>query len=94
VAYSDDDINWIYDRADGRCFYCGMRLSFHKYGKVGERGAWEADHFYPVVSGGAHQPYNWVPACIDCNTRKSDHFPWEFDPERFAHGDRNPDNYL
>lgn len=94
MAYSNDDKDWIYDRASGGCFYCGMRLAFHNYGKVGKRGAWEVDHFYPWVSGGAHQPYNLVPACIDCNTRKSDRFPWEFDPERFARGDRDPDNYL
>ena len=52
------------------------------------------DHFYPIASGGAHQPYNWVPACVGCNTEKSDAFPWEFDPDRFRPGDRDPANYL
>ena len=94
MPYTDDDINWIYDRTGGACFYCGIRLSFHGYGKVGATGAWEADHFYPFVSGGAHKPYNLVPACIDCNTRKSDLSPWEFDSKRFMRGDRNPDNYI
>jgi len=52
------------------------------------------DHFIPLAAGGADQPYNWVPACVDCNTRKSDLFPWEFEPETFATGDRDPANYL
>lgn len=94
MAYSDDDLNWVYDRTGGRCFYCRISLSFANYGAVGKRGAWEVDHFVPVVSNGAHQPYNWVPACVDCNTRKSDLLPWEFDPSRFKRGGRNPDNYL
>jgi 5-methylcytosine-specific restriction endonuclease McrA len=93
MAYTNEEVNWIYDRTNGICFYCSIRLSFQNYGKVGTRGAWEADHFYPLVSGGAHQLYNLVPACVDCNTRKSDSSPWEFDPERFARGDRDPDNY-
>src|SRR5574341_373946 len=94
MPYSDGEINWVYDRGGGMCFYCGMRLSFHNHGKVGERGAWEVDHFIPRASRGAHQPYNWVAACVDCNTRKSDLLPWEFDPERFFPGDRDADNYL
>jgi len=94
MPYTDDDINWVYDRVDGTCFYCGIRLSFHKHGKVGKRGAWEVDHFIPVASRGADQLYNWVPACVDCNTRKTDLFPWEFDPDHFAPNDRDPDNYL
>jgi 5-methylcytosine-specific restriction endonuclease McrA len=94
MSYTDDDINWVYDRAGGQCFYRDMRLSFKNYGIVGAKGAWEIDHFLPVRSGGAHQPYNWVPACVDCNTRKSDSFPWEFDPDRFRVRDRNPDNYI
>jgi len=57
-------------------------------------GAWEVDQFYPIASGGAHQPHNWVPACVGCNTEKSDTFPCEFDPDRFRPGDRDPASYL
>src|SRR5258707_654665 len=94
MAYHNDDKNWIYDRTGGRCFYCDMKLSFTNYGKVGARAAWEVDHFIPRRSRGAHQPYNWVPACVGCNTEKSDILPWQFHPDRFRPGDRNPDNYL
>ncbi len=94
MAYSDDEVNWVHDRTGGRCFYCGKRLSFRNYGVVGGNGCWEIDHFIPIASNGAHQPYNWVPACIDCNTRKADLLPWEFDPGRFRVGDRDPARYL
>jgi len=94
MSYSDDDINWVYDRSDGTCLYCEKRLSFANYGVVGAHGAWEVDHFIPIRSAGAHQPYNWVAACVECNTLKRDLMPWEFDPERFRRDDRDPDNYL
>lgn len=94
MAYTDDDLTWVYDRTGGKCFYCGKSISFKNYGEVGEKGAWEVDHFIPLASNGADQPYNWVPACINCNTEKSDLLPWEYDPERFLKGDRDPDHYI
>lgn len=94
MAYSDDEVNWVHDRTDGYCFYCDKRLSFRNYGIVGGSGCWEIDHFIPIASSGAHQPYNWVPACVDCNTRKADSLPWDFDPGRFKPGDRDPEGYL
>lgn len=60
MDFSNDDVNWVYDRTGGSCFYCGIRLSFKNYGIVGNKGAWEIDHFIPIASKGAHQPYNWV----------------------------------
>ncbi len=94
MGYTDEKVNWIYDRTEGRCFYCGMRLSFKNYGKVGNKGAWEVDHFIPIASNGAHQLYNWVAACVHCNTEKSDLLPWEFEPDKFEQGDRDPENYI
>ncbi len=94
MAYTEDDVNWVYDRTGGRCLYCGMALSFKNYGAVGAHGAWEIDHFVPLASRGADQPYNWVAACVGCNTAKSDLFPWEFQPRRFRRNDRDPDNYV
>ena len=94
MGYTDDEINQVYDRTNRKCFYCNIQLSFKNYGKVGARGAWEIDHFISLRSGGAHQSYNWVAACVNCNTQKSDAFPWEFDPDRFTRGDRDPENYL
>ena len=94
MSYYNDEVNWVYDRTDGYCFYCDIKISFKNYGRVGGRGAWEVDHFIPIVSRGAHQPYNWVPACISCNTEKGNLLPWEFDPVVFFSGDRDPDNYI
>lgn len=85
-------INLVYDSTNGYCYYCGKRLSFYNYGVVGARGAWEIDHFIPYSRNGAHQLRNFVPACVDCNTQKSDLMPWEFDPSRFPHGERAADN--
>ena len=81
------------DRTGGRCFYCGIQLAFHSYGAVGARGSWEVDHFIPLASRGADQPYNWVPACIAC-TDKSDLLPWQFEPRRFGSGIRDPELHL
>jgi hypothetical protein len=50
MAYSEDDINELYDLASGTCFYCEKRLSFHNYGAVGDVGAWEVDHFIPWLA--------------------------------------------
>jgi len=94
MAYTIDDIKWVYDRTEGHCFYCGIQLSLKNYGVVGKRGAWEIDHFIPIRSNGAHQPYNWVAACVSCNTEKADLLPWKYNPNRFRQGDRDPDNYI
>jgi len=94
MGYRNEDLNDIYDRTGGYCFYCDMRLSWMNYGKVGVRAAWEVDHFIPIRSNGAHQFYNLVPACVGCNTEKSSLLPWHYEPSRFSQGDRNPDNYL
>ena len=89
-----DDVEWVYARTDGRCFYCDEELVLDNRGKVGRRGAWELDHFIPFSRGGSDKLYNLVPACVDYNTRKSDLMPWEFDPDTFGKGDRDPDDYL
>lgn len=94
MPYNDEELTLIFYWADGLCFYCEKKLSFSNYGKVGERGAWEVDHFIPIASNGAHQMYNLVPACVSCNTEKSDMMPWEYQPLRFKQGDRDPNNYL
>lgn len=61
---------------------------------VSEKEELEFDHFIPIASNGAHQPYNWVAACVTCNTEKADMLPWEFNPDRFRQGDRDPSHYI
>jgi 5-methylcytosine-specific restriction endonuclease McrA len=94
VAYSPDEIQLIYDRTAGACFYCGNALALGNQGRPSATGAWEVDHFIPLEAHGAHLAQNWVAACVDCRTRKSDQMPWEHDPFRFKRGARHPDDYL
>jgi 5-methylcytosine-specific restriction endonuclease McrA len=96
MLYSEEDVNWVYDRTHphGRCFYCCKQLSFANYGIVGAKGAWEIDHFIPLAAGGEDTRRNWVPACVSCNTEKSDFLPWEYMSDRFAKDDRNTGHYL
>jgi 5-methylcytosine-specific restriction endonuclease McrA len=94
MSYNNDDLNDIYERKNGYCYYCQKKLSFQNYGLVGERGAWEVDHFIPLAAGGEDRFENWVPACVPCNTSKRDLLPWEFEPDVFGAGDHNPANYL
>jgi len=84
---------WIYGLTMGYCFYCGNRLAFHNR-RAGQRAAWQGDHFVPFSRNGANQLWNMVPACVKCNTKKADLMPWEYEPDRFTFGDRNPWNYL
>jgi 5-methylcytosine-specific restriction endonuclease McrA len=70
MGFSDDDLSDIYDKTDGYCAYCGKKLAFVNYGKVGSRGAWEVDHSNPKCRGGTGYFRNLVPACIDCNREK------------------------
>ena len=86
-SYAADALNAVYDLCHdgktGRCYYCGKAISFKNYGRVGEKGAWEVDHFIPESRGGIHSFENWVPACVPCNTEKGDMMPWEYQPGRF-----------
>ena len=60
----------IYDKSEGRCWYCGETL--------GEKG-WHSDHFHPIVRNGDNSCLypkldcieNMVPSCAPCNLMKS-----------------------
>jgi 5-methylcytosine-specific restriction endonuclease McrA len=94
MAYTDEEIKWIYDRTDGRCIYCGTRLVFDNYSLLAAQGAWDVNYFIPKLNNGERSRENWVPACITCDTVKGECFPWEYDARRFLQGDENPDNYI
>lgn len=59
----------IYDKSDGHCWYCGIRL---------EEKGWHADHFKPIrrnSDGTCLFPENdteenKVPSCASCNNLK------------------------
>jgi len=62
----------IFERTDGRCYYCKKQLAYDNYGKIGARGSWEFDHKIPRSQGGSDEPSNLVAACVGCNRDKSD----------------------
>ena len=95
MAYTDDELLWVYNRTDGRCIYCGTHLIFENYSLLAERGAWDINYFIPKLNNGARCRENWVPACIACDTIKGECFPWEIRfPTGFLQGDENPENYI
>jgi hypothetical protein len=94
MAYTDDEIKWVYKRTAGHCFYCGEHLTLGCYGLVADRGAWDIDDFIPTLNKGERRRENWVPACLFCDCIKRNLFPWEYDSRRFLPGDENPDNYI
>ncbi len=62
--------NEVYEKCDGKCEYCGKRLSIKNHGRPGERGAWEIDHSRSRANGGTDHLNNLVAACVDCNQDK------------------------
>lgn len=71
MRFTNEQLNKIYDKTEGYCYYCQKRLSFVNYGKNGYRGAWHVDHSRAQDSGGSDYLRNLVPACINCNLDKS-----------------------
>lgn len=55
----------VLERAGHTCFYCGEPATI-------------ADHFVPLVKGGADTEENLVAACVSCNQRKADKMPRDF----------------
>lgn len=68
--FTNDELNDIYDRTDGRCHLCHRKLSFVNYGANGERGAWHVEHSRPLARGGTHHLNNLYAACVWCNLNK------------------------
>jgi hypothetical protein len=67
---SDDRLNAIYDKTDGRCHLCYAKLSYHNYGVHSAKGSWHVEHSKPKVKGGTDHLNNLLPACISCNLGK------------------------
>jgi len=60
---------WRNRIASGLCHYCGQQV------KPSEL---TLDHVVPLVRGGCSTRGNCVPACKDCNSRKKDLLPIEW----------------
>lgn len=60
---------WRHRIGAGLCHYCGARFA---------SGELTLDHVVPLVRGGKSNRGNCVPACKECNTRKRDLLPTEW----------------
>lgn len=58
------DISSMFDDQNGRCFYCGITLSWEVHRDI------HTDHVLPFSRGGTNTPENIVLSCEDCNSDK------------------------
>lgn len=79
MSYTNEELNYVYDKNDGHCWHCSKKLAWKNYGKRDERGAWEVDHSRPLARGGADYLRNLVPACVKCNRSKGNLTSREFE---------------
>ena len=70
MRYSAVKLRKIYERTDGRCHICGIKLSFANYGDFSGRAGWEVEHSVPRAKGGTDHENNLFSACISCNRAK------------------------
>ena len=61
---------WKNRVAKGTCHYCGQSVDPKEL---------TLDHIVPLVRGGRSTKGNCVPACKDCNNRKKDLLPLEWE---------------
>ena len=65
------DSQWWKRRvAHGQCHYCGCSTPPREL---------TMDHVVPIVRGGASERGNVVPCCKECNSRKKDLLPLEWE---------------
>ncbi len=70
MSFTEDKLDCIYQRTEGRCHICRKQLSLRNYGTLGKRGAWEVEHSKPRSQGGTDHMNNLYAACIPCNRKK------------------------
>ena len=70
MAHTDEQLSLIFNRTDGHCHLCGLKLGFGNYGRFGRRGAWEVEHSNPRCNGGSSRLCNLYAAHIACNRQK------------------------
>lgn len=68
--FSDEQLDRIFAKTDGRCRFCGKQLSRSNYGCRGRRGAWAVDHSVPAAGGGSSHMNNLFATCYACNEDK------------------------
>lgn len=66
--------NTIFNRANGRCEYCAVKVPREP------RGGWHIDHVTPLIQGGGHEAENLALSCSTCNLSKGARSPLEWLP--------------
>ena len=61
---------WQQKTASGECYYCLQIVSFKEL---------TMDHLVPLTRGGRSTRDNLVPSCKECNTRKKNMLPLEWE---------------
>ncbi len=61
---------WQQKTSSGTCYYCGEKVGFKDL---------TMDHVIPLARGGSSRKDNLVPCCKDCNNKKKDYLPVEWD---------------
>ena len=70
MAFTDQQLNDIYDRTFGRCHICRKKLAWKNYGVARAWAAWEVEQSRPRARGGTDHRNNLYAACIPCNRSK------------------------
>lgn len=65
-------ITFLFERDNGRCFWCGFRLRLEDCGDQSNPKMPTKDHILPRVHGGTGNVNNLVLSCQDCNCKKGD----------------------
>jgi 5-methylcytosine-specific restriction endonuclease McrA len=61
---------WQRKTASGLCHYCGRKMAYEEI---------TMDHLVPLTRGGRSNRDNLVPSCKDCNTKKKNMLPLEWE---------------
>jgi hypothetical protein len=67
AALSKSKRQLIFDKTDGRCHICGIKLDVSDF---------HADHVMAHITGGEHKESNYLPSCSTCNNLR-----WHYSPE-------------
>lgn len=69
MGFDNETVNNVYEKTDGYYYYCGKKLSFKNYDKIGNYDVWGIEHNNPKAS--TNYLRNLVPTCISYNRDKS-----------------------
>jgi 5-methylcytosine-specific restriction endonuclease McrA len=71
MPYTEEELNYIFNKNNGCCWHCGKKLVFTNHGRKETKGAWEVDQSNPMTKGKKENVIELVPSCIECNRSKN-----------------------